>query len=130
MWKKIGARGRKRGRLVHKKRGLCRSRLATTSRRPASTRSLTDRELAPSFHFFWFFWFFFFLVVWGWAWHFGRMGEQHPHFLKLAPILGRVKSSILHGAWRFHFFSNFFFAKFTVDLDLHIHCWDFCFMKK
>jgi hypothetical protein len=31
--------------------------------------------------------------VWEWAWHFGRMGVNHPHFLKLAPILGSVKSS-------------------------------------
>jgi hypothetical protein len=33
----------------------------------------------------------------------GRMGVQNFHFLKLAPTLGRVKSSIPHGAWRFHF---------------------------
>jgi hypothetical protein len=59
----------------------------------------------------------------------GRMGVQHPHFLKLAPTLGSVKCSILHGDWRFYFFSNFIFDKFRVHLDLHIHCWDFCFMK-
>jgi hypothetical protein len=50
-----------------------------------------------------------------------RMDVQHPQFLKLgrvkssevseASTLGRVKSSILHGAWRFHFFPNSFFAK-------------------
>jgi hypothetical protein len=33
---------------------------------------------------------------------------QHPHFLKLAPTLGSIESSISHGAWRFHFFPNFF----------------------
>jgi hypothetical protein len=38
---------------------------------------------------------------------FGRMGVQHSHFLKLAPILGREKSSIPHGAWKFHFFPFF-----------------------
>jgi hypothetical protein len=60
------------------------------------------------------------------AWHFGRMGVQHSHFLKLAPILGRVKSSIPHGAWRFHFFPKFIFAEFRVHLDLHINRLDFC----
>jgi hypothetical protein len=50
--------------------------------------------------------------------------------LDLAPTLGRVKSSLPCGAWRFYFFSNYFFAKFRVHLDLHIHCWDFSFMKK
>jgi hypothetical protein len=38
------------------------------------------------------------LVVWRWTWHFGRMGVQYPHFLKLAPTLERTKSSIPHGA--------------------------------
>jgi hypothetical protein len=55
---------------------------------------------------------------------------QHPQFLNLAPTRGSVKSSILHGAWRFHIFPNFIFSKFRVLLDLHIHCWDFSFMKK
>jgi hypothetical protein len=64
-----------------------------------------------------------------WAMAFGRMGVQHPHFLKLAPILGSVKCSIFHGDWRFYFFSNFIFPKFRVHLDLHIYRWDFCFMK-
>jgi hypothetical protein len=49
--------------------------------------------------------------VWGWAWHFGRMGVQHPPFLNLAPTLRKVKSSILHGAWRFYFFQILFFLK-------------------
>jgi hypothetical protein len=30
----------------------------------------------------------------------------------------------------FHFFPNFIFAKLRIHLDLDIHCWDFCFMKK
>jgi hypothetical protein len=34
---------------------------------------------------------------------------QHPHFLKLAPTLGSVESSIPHGLWRFYFFSILFF---------------------
>jgi hypothetical protein len=77
--------------------------------------------------------FFSFLVFFGkygeWAKPFWRIGVQHPHFLKLAPTLGSVKCFILHGDWRFHFFSNFIFSKFRVHLDLHIYCWDFGFMK-
>jgi hypothetical protein len=53
----------------------------------------------------------------------------HPLFLKLAPTLGSVESSITHGAWRFHFFP-IFFAKIRGHLDLHICYWDFSFMKK
>jgi hypothetical protein len=49
--------------------------------------------------------------------------EKSP--LNLAPTLGRVKSSLPHGAWRLYFFSNFIFDKFRVNLDLHIHPWDF-----
>jgi hypothetical protein len=91
------------------------SRVAGDQRLPAGHGSqsvrlraaLSDYGLAPFFPFFclknkik--------LVVWRWAWHFGRMDVQHPHFLKLALTLGRVKSSIPHGAWRFQFFfSNF-----------------------
>jgi hypothetical protein len=54
---------------------------------------------------------------------------QHPYCLKLAPTLGSVESSIPHGAWRFHFFP-IFFAKIKGHLDLHMHLWDFSFMKK
>jgi hypothetical protein len=72
---------------------------------------------------------FFFWKFGQWAKAFGRMGVQHPHFLKLALTLGSAKSSILHEDWRFHFFSIFVFPKFRVYLDLHIYCWDFCFMK-
>jgi hypothetical protein len=32
---------------------------------------------------------------------------QHPHFLRLTLIFGSVKSSILHGTWRFHFYQIF-----------------------
>jgi hypothetical protein len=53
-----------------------------------------------------------------------------PILLNLAPTLGRVKPYLPHGAWRFYFFSNFIFDEFRVHLDLHIHHWDFCFMKK
>jgi hypothetical protein len=52
--------------------------------------------------------------------HFGRMDVQHFHFLNLAPILRSVKSSIPHGAWRFHFL--IFLAKIRIHKDLHIHC--------
>jgi hypothetical protein len=43
------------------------------------------------------------LSFWGGG---GGVCVQHLHFLNLAPTLGRVKSSIPHGAWRFHFFLN------------------------
>jgi hypothetical protein len=72
---------------------------------------------------------FIFLKFGEWAKAFGRMGVQHPHFLKLAPTLGSVKSCKLYGDWRFHFFSNFIFSKFRLHLDLHIYRSDFCFMK-
>jgi hypothetical protein len=39
-----------------------------------------------------------------------------------------VKSSIPHGAWRFHFFPTFF-AKIKVHQDLHIHRWSFSPLK-
>jgi hypothetical protein len=48
------------------------------------------------------------------------MGVHHSHFLNLAPTLGRVKFSILHEAWRFHFFP-ILFAKIRIRQDLHIH---------
>jgi hypothetical protein len=50
-------------------------------------------------------------------------------FFEVAPTFGRVKSSIPLGAWRFHFFLKIL-AKIRVHLDLHIHHWDFCFIKK
>jgi hypothetical protein len=58
-----------------------------------------------------------------WARAFGRMGVKLPHFLKLAPTLGSVKSSVPH------FFSNFIFSKFRVYMDLYIYGWDFWFIK-
>jgi hypothetical protein len=65
-----------------------------------------------------------------WARAFGRMGVQRPHFLKLAPTLGSGNSSKIHGEWRFHFFPNFLFPKFSSYLDLHIYHWDLFFMKQ
>jgi hypothetical protein len=53
-----------------------------------------------------------------WARAFGRMGVQHPHFLKDAPTLESANSSKIHGEWRFHFFPNYFF------LNL-VHTWNF-----
>jgi hypothetical protein len=43
--------------------------------------------------------------------------------------LGRVKSSVPHRAWRFHFF-HCFWSKIRVHQDLHINCLDFFLMKK
>jgi hypothetical protein len=60
----------------------------------------------------------------------GGVCVQHLHFLKVAPTLGSVKSSIPRGAWRFHFFPNSIFAKIRVHLELPIHRSDFSFMKK
>jgi hypothetical protein len=85
-----------------------------------------QRSRGTFFSFFFFLPFsFFFLrpLLWG-------LCLQHPHFLKLAPILGSVESSIPHRDWKFHFFPNFIFAKLRVHIDLHIPCWDFRFMKK
>jgi hypothetical protein len=65
-----------------------------------------------------------------WTRAFGRMGVQHPHFLKLAPTLGSANSSKIHGEWRFHFFPKIKNPKFRSHLDLHIYRQDFCFMKK
>jgi hypothetical protein len=42
---------------------------------------------------------------------FWGMCVQHFHFLNPTPIFGRVKSSILHGAWRFLFFPKFSLLK-------------------
>jgi hypothetical protein len=62
------------------------------------------------------------------AWvFFGGGASTAPPFFEAT--LGSVDSLIPHGNWRFHFFSNFIFPKFRIHLDLHIHRWDFCFMK-
>jgi hypothetical protein len=58
---------------------------------------------------------------------FWENGCTAPPFFEAT--LGSVKSCKLHGDWRFHFFSNFIFSKFRVQLDLHIYHLDFCFMK-
>jgi hypothetical protein len=99
-------------------------------RSPAGLRLIPGHGETVSFLLYLFFNYYFFFWKFGeWTRAFGRMGVQHPHFLKLAPTLGSVKSSIPHGDWRFHFFSNFFLSKFRVHLDLHIYCCNFGFMK-
>jgi hypothetical protein len=60
---------------------------------------------------------------------FGKMDVQYSHFLKLAPTLESVKSSIPQIAWRFHFFQKKI-AKIRRHLDLHVQCWDFSSMRK
>jgi hypothetical protein len=102
---------------------------ATSGSPPAAGRHLDKGKLSHSFEIF----YFFEILFWKfgeWTRAFGRTSAQHPHFLKLAPTLGSVKSCKLHGGWRFHFFSNFIFHEFRVHIDLHIYRWDFCFMKK
>jgi hypothetical protein len=105
-----------------------RGRRATAGRRPRINASAC--RAVPSFLKFFYlkkknFWKF-----GKWARAFGRMGVQHPHFLKDAPTLGSANSSKIHGEWRFHFFPNLFLAKFILHLDLHIYRWDFYFMIK
>jgi hypothetical protein len=45
---------------------------------------------------------------------FGRMGIQHPHFLKLARTLGSIKCSIPHGDWKAISMKN---GTFLLNLD-------------
>jgi hypothetical protein len=59
----------------------------------------------------------------------GGLAVQHPIFLSMLPTLGSANSSKIHGEWRFHFFSKKIIPKFSSYLNLHIYCWDFCFMK-
>jgi hypothetical protein len=91
------------------------SQLATSSRPPATGWHL-DRGHKPFF-----FIFFYFLEVWGMGQGFWKNGCTTPPFLKLAPILGSVKSYKFLGDWRFHFFSKLFIRKFRLHLDLHIY---------
>jgi hypothetical protein len=58
-----------------------------------------------------------------------RMDVQHSHFLNLAPILGRMKSSIPHGTWRFYFFSTFF-TMIRIHQDLSYQLLGFLFNEK
>jgi hypothetical protein len=56
-----------------------------------------------------FFYFFIFRplhVARAWAFWGGGVRLQHPHFLKLAPTLGGIRTSIPHKSWRFNFFLN------------------------
>jgi hypothetical protein len=99
--------GRKREEAARKKEGPACGQQATASCRPAAARSLTQTMARPLFPIF-------FglkkikLGCLGIGLAFGRMGVRYSYFLNLAPILGRVKSSIPHGAWRFHFFFKLF----------------------
>jgi hypothetical protein len=66
----------------------------------------------PFSHFFDFFLIFFFLVVWRWASHFGRMGVQHPHFLKFAYTW---EGEIFHSSWSLEIFKKIQF--FLLNLE-------------
>jgi hypothetical protein len=121
----IGGNPQTRGRATRVPCPACQGLACTVGPGPATARPTRGRG-APFFLSFFFLPFsFFFLrpLLWG-------LCLQHPHFLKLAPILGSVESSIPHRDWKFHFFPNFIFAKLRVHIDLHIPCWDFRFMKK
>jgi hypothetical protein len=109
----------------------------TTGHRPATARRpypvvcwTVDWSLPPplfsKFFSYFLFLFLYYEEVWGWAWDFGKMDVQHSHFFT---IFGMVKSSIPHGAWRFHVFPKRN-SKIKVIHVLHINCWDFCLMKK
>jgi hypothetical protein len=65
-------------------------------RLPAVGRRLSLQTLFPFFQILLFYYLIFFGSS-GLGPAFGRMGVQHPHFLKLVPILGSVKCSISHG---------------------------------
>jgi hypothetical protein len=119
MRKKMGAGGRKReGGQLYKKGGAAGHRLAA---------ACAPCPIRPHSNFFYFFSFFRgllrnFLAFW-------ENGCTTLPFLKHAPTVGSVKSSICQGDWRFHYFQILFFTKFRIYLDLHIYCWDFCFTK-
>jgi hypothetical protein len=85
-------------------------RPATSGRPPAAGRHLRLWDSSHFFEIFLFKKFFFWKFGRRWAKAFGRMGVQHPHFLKLAPTLGSANSSKIHGEWRFHFFSKILFC--------------------
>jgi hypothetical protein len=87
----------------------CLDRPVTSGRPLTAARSLigcgllSDASLFLEFLDFFLTFFFAIMKKFGWAWHFGKMGVQHFHFLNLAPTLGKMKSLIPHGAWRFFF---------------------------
>ena len=90
-------------------RALVQERLVTSDGLLSMALSLTDHGLGlPPPSFFQYFklfnilYFWHYEEVWRWAWYFGRTHVQHSHFLNLVPILRNTKSSIPHGAWRFH----------------------------
>jgi hypothetical protein len=92
--------------------GLGSDLLLVTSGRPLAADRCLALSGCPHFYDIFIFYFLFFIFVWKfgeWSKALGRMGVQHPHFLKLALALGIVKCSILHGDWRFYFFLNLFF---------------------
>jgi hypothetical protein len=58
-----------------------------------------------------------------------RICVQNLHFLKLASHLEVLNLPFLMELGDFIFF-QYFFPKIRGHLDLPIHSWDFCFMKK
>jgi hypothetical protein len=74
-----------------------------TSDRPPTTMWVPCSVRSSKFFYFKFLFFWDFCGI---SWHFGRMGVQHPHFLKLASTVGSVKSSEIGD---FTFFQILFF---------------------
>jgi hypothetical protein len=102
-------------------------RPATRGHPLATAHSLTQAAAGPLFPSFFWFKKKFVSVVWRWAWHLGEWVYSTPFFWTLPlhlegwnlPFFTEQKD----------FFSAFFFPKIRVDLELHIHRWDVCFMR-
>jgi hypothetical protein len=110
-----------------RKRVLCTGWRLAVARRPWLTVCQTT-SWPPFFgNFFHFFSFFFCYHEDGLA--FWENGFITPPFFEPCPYT--CKCEIFHSSWSLEisFFSNFF-AKIRRQLDLHIHHWDFSFMKK
>jgi hypothetical protein len=58
-----------------------------------------------------------------------KNGCTTPPFFEACPYTWKCYN--FHSSWKLEisFLLNFF-PKIRIDLDLHIHCWDFSFMKK
>jgi hypothetical protein len=91
-------------------RGPTHGWLVTSDRLPATTCNLTDcMPLLATLFFFAIFGFFFTFIfgVMRMGLGFWENGCIVLPFFEACPTLERMKSSIPHGAWRFHFFPNF-----------------------
>jgi hypothetical protein len=79
----------------------------TNGRLPAAAYNLIDYML-PFFLQLFYLILYFFSRKFEMSMAFWKYGCTALPFFETCPILGRVQSSIPHGAWRFHFFQNCF----------------------